>query len=321
MSDLSLKIEKISQQTSNVKAYVLTSSDGAALPEFTAGAHIDVMVDLEDGSTDKRSYSLASDPKDTSAYTLGILREVAGKGGSAFMHDKLVEGAVIEASNPKNHFPLDDEAEDNLLIAGGIGVTPILAMARSLSASGAKFNMHYAARAPEEMAFKADVEAVCGENGHLYFDGGDPAKGINLKELLSNRQGGLHLFVCGPAGLIEAVRTMATEQGWPENTVHYEVFKPAELDGEDTELEVVLTETGETITVPADQTILDVMLDKGMDIDYDCKMGICGLCAVKVVGGEPDHRDFVLTEDEREDEKLFCPCISRAKGGSITLES
>jgi len=321
VSDLSLKIEKIAQETSNVKSFLLKSNDGAALPEFTAGAHIDVMVTAEDGTTDKRSYSLASDPKDTSAYTLGVLREVEGKGGSAFMHDKLSEGDVIEASNPKNHFPLDDDAEDNLLIAGGIGVTPILAMARTLSANGAKFNMHYAARAPEEMAFKADVEAVCGENGHLYFDGGDPSKGINLKELLSNRQGGLHLFVCGPGGLIEAVRTTATEQGWPENTIHYEVFKPAELDGEDSALEVTLSESGTTYTIPAGETILDVLLEEGVDIDYDCKMGICGLCAVKVVDGEPDHRDYVLTEDEREDEKLFCPCISRAKGGSITLES
>jgi vanillate monooxygenase ferredoxin subunit len=321
VSDLNLKIEKIVQETSTVKAYVLKSADGAALPEFTAGAHVDVMVTLEDGKTDKRSYSLASDPKDTSAYTLGVLREKEGKGGSAFMHDKLKEGDVIEASNPKNHFPLDGEAEDNLLIAGGIGVTPILAMARSLTAQGTRFNMHYAARAPEEMAFKTDVEAVCGDNGHLYFDGGDPTKGINLKDLLSNRPGGLHLFVCGPGGLIEAVRTTAADLGWPENTVHYEVFKPEELSGEDTELQVTLSENGQTYTIPADKSILDVLLDEGVDIDYDCKMGICGLCAVKVIDGDPDHRDYVLTEGEKTDEQLFCPCISRAKGGSITLES
>jgi vanillate monooxygenase ferredoxin subunit len=321
VSDLTLKIEKVSQETSNVKSYVLKDASGADLPAFTAGAHIDVMITQEDGTTDKRSYSLASDPADTSAYTLGILREAAGKGGSAFMHDKLGEGDIVEASNPKNHFPLDAEAEDNLLIAGGIGVTPILAMARTLAAQGASFNMHYAARAPEEMAFKADVEAVCGENGHLYFDGGDPTKGVNLKELLANRPGGLHLYVCGPAGLIEAVRTTATEQGWPENTVHYEVFKPAELDGEDVELQVTLTASGETYTIPAGETILDVLLDAGIDIDYDCKMGICGLCAVKVIDGDPDHRDYVLTEDERDDEKLFCPCISRTKSGNITLES
>ena len=321
MSDLNLKIEKIVQETSNVKSYVLKSQDGSALPAFTAGAHIDVQITLADGSTDKRSYSLASAPTDTSAYTLGVLREADGKGGSAFMHDKLGEGDMVEASNPKNHFPLDPEAENNLLIAGGIGVTPILAMARELSAQEAKFDMHYAARAPEEMAFKAEVEAVCGDNGHLYFDGGDPSKGINLKELLANRPGGLHLFVCGPGGLIEAVRKTASEQGWPENTVHFEVFKPEELDVLDSVLEVIMADSGQTYSVPADQTILDVLLDQGVDIDYDCKMGICGLCAVKVVDGEPDHRDYVLTEDEREDEKLFCPCISRAKGGSITLES
>ena len=321
MSDLSLTVEKIVQETSNVKSYVLKGANGTALPTFTAGAHIDVMVTLEDGSADKRSYSLASDPTDTTAYTLGVLREAQGKGGSAWMHDTLAEGQVVEASNPKNHFPLDDDAEVSLLIAGGIGVTPILAMARSLSAKGASFSMHYAARAPEEMAFKTEVESVCGENGHLYFDGGDPTKGIDLKELLGHRPAGLHLYVCGPGGLIEAVRSTATEQGWPENTVHFEVFKPEELSGQDAALEVVLSQTGKTYSVPADETILDVLLNDGIDIDYDCKMGICGLCAVKVVDGEPDHRDYVLTEDEREGEKLFCPCISRGKGGSITLDA
>jgi len=320
VSDLTLKVENIVSQTANVKSYVLTNAAGGELPSFSAGAHVDITVRLNGGKTEVRSYSIASAPDATAAYTLGILREAEGKGGSAFMHDQVEIGDELSASAPKNHFPLDDEAEDNLLIAGGIGVTPILSMARALKQSGANFHMHYAARSPEDMPFKADVEEVCGDRGRLYFDGGDPAKGVDLKDILSHRTPGRHVFVCGPAGLIGAVRDTAKELGWPENTVHFEVFKPEELDTKDSEIEVTLAQSGETYTVPADVSILDHLLDKGVDIDWDCKMGICGLCATKLVAGEADHRDYVLTEAERNDEKQFCPCISRAKGAAITLD-
>jgi len=321
VSELTLKVESIADETSNVKSFVLSNAAGGYLPPFTAGAHIDISVTLEDGTTDIRSYSIASDPETTSTYTLGILREVDGKGGSAFMHDKVNVGDELGSTAPKNHFPLDAEAEDNLLIAGGIGITPILAMARQLDRKNNPYSLHYAARTPDDMAFKADAENVCGENGSLYFDGGDPTKGVDLKELLGHRPAGRHLYVCGPTGLIEAVRDTAKELGWPENTVHFEVFKPAELDGEDAEIEVILAQSGETYMVPADVSILDHLLDNGVDIDWDCKMGICGLCATKLLAGDPDHRDYVLTEDERNDEQQFCPCISRAKGASITLDA
>ncbi len=320
MSELTLKVDQIVDQSPNVKSFVLSNAAGGYLPPFTAGAHIDVTVTLEDGSTEVRSYSIASDPEATSTYTLGILREAAGTGGSAFMHDKVKVGDKLTATAPKNHFPLDEDAEDNVLIAGGIGVTPILSMARQLARTGATFHMHYAAKTPADMPFKADVEAVCGDNGDLYFDGGDPTKGVNLKEVLSHRPAGRHVFVCGPVGLIEAVRDTAKDLGWPENTVHFEVFKAAESAGEDAEIEVVLALSGGTYTVPANVSILDHLLAQGVDIDWDCKMGICGLCATKLLDGEPDHRDYVLTEDERNDEQQFCPCISRAKSASITLD-
>lgn len=321
MSDLNLKVTSIVQEAPTVKAFVLEAADGGTLPAFDAGAHIDVTVTLGDGSVDKRSYSLASGPGDTSSYTLGVLREEAGDGGSAFMHDSVSVGDELQATVPKNHFPLDDDAEDNLLIAGGIGVTPILAMARALAAADRPFAFHYAAKTPEEMAFRGDVEGVCGEHAKLYFDGGDPAKGIDLKDLLSHRPPGRHLYVCGPGGLIEAVRSTAKDAGWPENTIHYEVFKPAELDGEDEAVEIVLQETGRSVTVPADRTILEHLLDEGVDIDYDCKIGICGLCATTVIEGEVDHRDHVLTEEERQDEKQFCPCISRSKGDPLVIDA
>lgn len=320
MSELTLRVDQINDESTNVKSFVLSNAAGGYLPPFSAGAHIDITVTLADGATDVRSYSIASDPEVTTTYTLGILREQDGKGGSAFMHDTVRIGDELTSTAPKNHFPLDIDAEDNLLIAGGIGVTPILSMARKLARTGAKYDLHYAAKTPEDMAFKSDVEGVCGENGRLYFDGGDPAKGVDLKDLLSHRPAGRHLYVCGPTGLIEGVRDIAKELGWPENTVHFEVFKPAELDGEDAEVEVILAQSGETYMVPADVSILDHLLDQNVDIDWDCKMGICGLCATKLLEGEPDHRDYVLTEDERNDEQQFCPCISRAKSASITLD-
>ncbi len=321
MTELSLKVAKISNETADVKAFELCNSEGGELPAFTAGSHIDVTVTLGDGTTDTRSYSIASDPSDTSKYVLGILREVDGGGGSAFMHDSVAEGDVLTASLPKNHFELDADSEENLLIAGGIGVTPILSMARALKNQDRQFRLHFAAKTPEEMPFRKDVEEVSQEYGQLYFDGGDPANGMNLKLLLGHRRPGRHLYVCGPAGLIEAVRTQAQSMGWPENTIHYEVFKPAELDGEDQPVEVVLAQSGETHLVPADVSVLDYLHEQGVDIDYDCKIGICGLCATEVLDGEVDHRDHVLSEDEREEEKLFCPCISRSKGGPLKIDA
>jgi len=321
VTELSLKVAKISVETPDVKAFELHNSAGGDLPAFTAGSHIDVTVTLADGMTDTRSYSIASDPTDTSKYVLGILRELDGGGGSAFMHDKVSEGDILTASQPKNHFPLEPESEENLLIAGGIGITPILSMARELVNADRPFRMHYAAKSPEDMAFREDVESVTGEYGQLYFDGGNPANGMNLKLLLGHRRPGRHLFVCGPAGLIDAVRTQAQSMGWPENTIHYEVFKPAELDGEDQPVEVILAQSGDSHLVPADVSVLDYLHEQGVDIDYDCKIGICGLCATEVLEGEVDHRDHVLSEDERAEEKLFCPCISRAKGGPLKIDA
>ena len=318
MNDLTLKVEKIVEATPAIKVFDLVAADGATRPPFTAGAHVDVAVTLPEGSRDKRSYSLVNSPAEAGRYRLGILRDANSTGGSAFMHEGIREGDELAVSEPKNHFPLSESGGPSLLIAGGIGITPILSMARVLALQEREFELHYVTRSPADMAFRADIEALLGARAHLAFDGGDPAQGIDLEGLLEKRPEGCQLHVCGPAGLIGAVREKAHEWGWPEAAVHYELFKAGQSKPEDVAIEVTLAKSGISYTVPAGESILEVLLEAKVEADFDCKMGICGLCATKVLKGEPDHRDHTLSADEQAEGQM-CICISRAKTPELTL--
>ncbi len=322
MTDLTLKVEKIVDETSAIKVFDLVPANGAALLPFTAGAHIDVAVTLPDGSRDKRSYSLVNSPAELGRYRLGVLRDANSTGGSAHMHDGVHEGDELAVSEPKNHFPLDDAAPRSLLIAGGIGITPILCMARVLLLQDREFELHYVARSPEDMAFRAEIEALLDDRAHLCFDGGDPTQGLDLEGLMEKRPEGCQLYVCGPVGLIDAVREKGHEWGWPDTALHYELFKVEDAKAtkpKDTAIEVTLAKSGTSYTVPAGESILEVLLEAKVDADFDCKMGICGLCATKVLEGEPDHRDHTLSEDEQAEGQMRI-CISRAKGPRLTLD-
>jgi vanillate O-demethylase ferredoxin subunit len=322
VNDLTLKVEKIVEATPAIKVFDLVAAEGATLPPFTAGAHVDVAVTLPDGSRDKRSYSLVNSPAEAGRYRLGILRDANSTGGSAFMHEGIREGDELAVSEPKNHFPLSESSGPSLLIAGGIGITPIFSMARVLLLQDREFELHYVARSPADMAFRADIEAELGERARLYFDGGDPARGADLEGLLEKRPEDCQLYVCGPAGLIGAVRDKAHEWGWPEAAIHYELFTAAEAKvtkTNDTAIEVTLAKSGTSHTVPAGESILEVLLDAKVEADFDCKMGICGLCATKVLAGEPDHRDHTLSADEQAEGQM-CICISRAKTPELTLD-
>ncbi len=319
MTGLTLRVEKIVAATPAIKVFDLVPAKGTALPSFTAGAHIDVGIKLPDGSRDKRSYSLLNSPAEAGRYRLGILRDADSSGGSAYMHDGVREGDELEVSEPKNHFPLSEGASKSLLIAGGIGITPILCMARVLLLQDREFELHYVCRRPEDMAFREEVLELLGGRARLYFDGGDPARGIDFEALTEKRPQGCHLYVCGPAGLIDAVRDKGHEWGWPDDALHYELFKAEEAKADDVPIEVTLAKSGTSYTVPAGESILDVLLEAKVEADYDCKMGICGLCATKVLKGEPDHRDHTLNDDEQAEGQM-CICISRAKGPGLTLD-
>ncbi|MDH6153654.1 MULTISPECIES: PDR/VanB family oxidoreductase [Paraburkholderia] len=289
---------------------------GEALPAFSPGAHIDVFLgDLI------RQYSLCNDPRDTRRYVLGVLREAASRGGSRAMH-ALVEGDEIEISEPKNHFPLDGRAKHSILIAGGIGVTPILCMAQFLARIGASFEVHYCARDRARAAFRERfVQMDLIDHSHLYFDSDAGSATLNLAEALGAPHPTRHLYVCGPGGLIETCLNAANASGWDDTTVHREYFaaQPA-LVGVKGGFAIKLARSGRTIQVCPNQRVIDALVDAGVRIPVSCEEGTCGTCLTTVLEGEPDHRDTYLTGRERKANDRFLPCCSRSKSQVLVLD-
>jgi vanillate monooxygenase ferredoxin subunit len=317
---LALVVSEIHQETPTVKSYRLTAQGGGDLPAFTAGAHLDIAVTLPDCTAAQRSYSIASDPGERRHYEIGVLREAAGTGGSAFMHDRVREGDVLFSTLPKNDFALAATARHHVLIAGGIGITPLLAMARALAGARTSFELHYSARQVEEMAFRPEIEAVCGRRATCYFDGGDPRRGVDLARLLAVPLAGRHVYVCGPSGMIASVRDLTRAAGWAPETVHFEIFAAAAAQTGDRPIEVVLKRSGRIVAVAPDTTILDALIAAGEDPLYDCKRGECGVCATAILDGTPLHRDYNLTEGERAAGKSMCICVSRAVTPRLVLD-
>lgn len=308
---LALTVVEVKDETPSIKSFVLARANGAELPAWTAGAHVDVIT----GSGLRRSYSLANDPADRSCYVIGVLREKEGRGGSAWMHDHLTAGDTLKVVPPLNNFPLDETAAQHILIAGGIGITPILAMGRALKAHGARFHLNYCTKSREDTAFLDEVKKVFGDNVTFYHDDGDPSKGIDLAAYLKDRPEGAHLYICGPAGLILAAEAAASH--WPEGTVHYELFAaPNQSQAWHNEpFTVYLSRRKQEITVPADKSLLEAVREAGVYLDSSCEEGLCSTCIARVISGGIEHRDQVLTEKERAKGDRILTCVSRATPG------
>jgi ferredoxin-NADP reductase len=320
MSDLDLVVADVRALTPAIKRFVLRRADGGALPLFTAGAHIEVAVILPQGAPGRRSYSLVNSPIEPDRYEIAVLREPQGSGGSAFMHERVTIGDRLAASAPRNDFPLAASAREHWLIAGGIGITPIFAMARVLAASERAFALHYCARSPEAMAYRDEIAAVAGGRARFYFDGGDPARGLDLGALLAAPVPGRHVYVCGPRGMIDAVLARCQAAQWPREQVHFELFTPAKAEATDQAFEVVLARSGRSVWVPVDKTILETLLDAGEEPLSDCRRGECGVCVTEVLAGDPLHRDYYLTESEKAAGKSMCICVSRARSAKLVLD-
>jgi vanillate monooxygenase ferredoxin subunit len=312
---LQLKVDRIDAATPRIRRIELSSADGKPLPAFTAGAHIDITLP----NRETCSYSLLNDPGETRRYVLGVLREHDGLGGSAYLHDNLKAGDGLDAAMPSNDFPLYEPGEANILIAGGIGITPIVAMAARLAALGRDYTLHYCARTADEAAFLAELSARHGERLKTHFDGGDPARFFDVKALLGSRPPGAHVYVCGPIGLIRDV--IAVTADWPQGTVHYELFKGSAADlapvNNDQPFDIILKKTGKTFTVPAGKSILAVLKAEGVKVKTLCLSGRCGTCRVTYLSGKVEHRDDVLDDEERE--TTLQVCVSRAMPGETLL--
>ncbi len=312
---LNLEVASVTAITPSIRQIELKLADGGALPPFTAGAHIDLAL----GNGLERSFSMLNDPAETHRYVIAVLREADSRGGSVWVHDHLRQGDRLTSSEPINNFPLNEAGETHILIAGGIGITPLKAMAHRLLARGANFALHYCARDEGRAAYLNELRALLGDRLQNYLDGGDIARGLDVTKLLASRPSAAHVYVCGPAGLIRTVRE--TTRDWPKGTVHYELFRGSEADiaprSTDQPFEITLARTGKTLTVPADRSILAVLRANGIKVKTLCTEGVCGTCRVRLLGGKADHRDEVLTDEQREREIQVC--VSRAMPGEMLI--
>jgi vanillate O-demethylase ferredoxin subunit len=316
---MTLRVVKKWREAADIFSFELAAPEGQTLPPFTAGAHVD--IEVQPGLV--RQYSLCNAPGARDRYQIGVLRETESRGGSAAMIDRIEEGQDIRVSEPRNHFELEPSARKSVLIAGGIGVTPILCMAERLAHAGEPFEMHYAVRSADRAAFKQRIAAAhLTDKVQLHVDDGPAEQRLDLDAILSDPPPGAHLYVCGPGGLIEATLATAKAKGWPDSRVHREYFAPmAQAEAaEPGQFQVKLASSGQTFTVPADKTIVQVLADGGVDVPVSCEQGVCGTCVTRVLEGEPDHRDFFLTADEQARNDQMTVCCSRAKTALLVLD-
>ncbi|WP_030437471.1 PDR/VanB family oxidoreductase [Actinoplanes subtropicus] len=302
--------------TGRIVVLDLVSPGDAELPEFAAGAHVDVLVDGAAGLV--RQYSLCGPPHDRSRYRLAVLAETASRGGSLAMH-RLRKGDRLRISPPRNRFGVAAEARRHLLLAGGIGVTPLLAMAHALDAGSAEYEFHYCARSRAEAAFLDELEHH--PRVRLHVDDG-PAEQRFDPAAIGRPDPGTAIYVCGPAGFMDFVISSARTAGWPAEAIHKERFAPVDDVAAHTvggAFTVRLASTGAEYEVAGGESVLDVLLAHDVDAPYSCQQGICGECVVRVLAGEPDHRDDVLTDRERAD-GLFTTCSSRALSPILELD-
>jgi len=313
---LSLMVKMIEQKSPKIKRFRLVSTDATELPAFQPGAHLPIEVLLPNGNTELRHYSLLNAPGENRFYDIAVQREEQGRGGSLTIHQALKTGMVIKAKPPRNEFPLA-KAEHTLLVAGGIGITPILSMLRALEAQNASYEIHYTTRDKTSMAFYHEVKQLAGNKAHFYFSGGPQSKKLDLYRLIKSSKNNAHLYICGPVSMITAARDAGQLAGWNDAQIHFESFG-AHASAKDKPIQVKLAKTGGVVTVKPTQSILDALTQANISVPYDCKRGECGMCATGLLAGEADHRDVYLTKEEANNQ--ICVCVSRAKTDSIELD-
>ncbi|MHC0504779.1 PDR/VanB family oxidoreductase [Achromobacter aegrifaciens] len=314
---LQVRVTRRTQETEDIVSLELRDPAGGLLPVFSAGAHIDVHA----GTGLVRQYSLCGAPQERDRYIIGILREASSRGGSEWIHDRCLEGAMIQIGEPRNHFPLQ-EARRSILIGGGIGITPLLSMAEALHAAGGDFELHYCARSVGKTAFRGRIEqAAFSRQVRCHYDDGSVDQKLDLARLLSQPDAGTHVYVCGPAGFIDWVCREAAEAGLAREQIHFEYFGGKEIDSaNDQAFDIKIASTGQLLRIPADRSAAAVLQEAGIDIYTSCGEGSCGTCVTRIVEGVPDHRDVFLTDDEHAAGDQFTPCCSRAKSPLLILD-
>lgn len=290
------------------------------LPAYTPGAHIDVEI----GGKTVRQYSLCGQDRSGAYYEIAVLREPASRGGSAGLHDAVQVGQWVRISEPRNHFPLQEQEGFALLFAGGIGVTPIMVMAEALADRGQPFALHYCARAADRMAYRQRLSRLEGKGAvHFHLDDGPANQQIDIEAVLRAAPEGAAIYVCGPSGFITAILAGAERLGWNPALLHKEFFAAPAGEGEqksDQPFMVRLARSGRDLSVNAGQSLAQALEQAGVIVPISCSEGICGTCVISVLDGQPDHRDFVLSEAEHAANDRMTPCCSRALSECLVLD-
>ena len=311
-NQLELRVQSITYAAQGTYLVELCAPDESTLPAVSPGAHID--LHLPNGLV--RSYSLVQAEPNPKRYVVGIKLDAASRGGSRYVHEQLRVGSALTVSEPRNLFPLNLTANHTVLIAGGIGITPIWCMAQFLEQSGASWELWYSVRTRADAAFLKQIAAL-GDKVHLHVDD-EAGQIMNLSAIIDAAAPDTHLYCCGPTPMLDAYELAAAQRD-PE-TVHIERFSAKEAVALDGGFVVSLARSGLELPVPAGSSILDVLLDKGVSIDYSCQEGICGCCEVAVLEGEVDHRDAILSEKERAANKTMMVCCSGARSQRLVLD-
>ncbi|GAA4490469.1 PDR/VanB family oxidoreductase [Rhodococcus olei] len=317
-----LLVQQVTWEAEDVVSIRLIDPTGSELPAWAPGAHLDLV--LPSGKV--RQYSLCGDPADRSAYTVAVLRDEQGRGGSREIHDGALVGRTLSVRGPRNHFRLVDDAPSYLFVAGGIGITPLLAMAREVERRGMRWRLVYGGRSRTSMAFLGELDRI--GSGKVEVVPQDVRGMLDLDTVLADEPAGSAVYCCGPEGLIRAVEERVDSRFAPD-ALHVERFGASVVPGavaaaperpEDTAFEVELRRTGAVLDVPADRTLLDVVRDSIPDFLSDCEEGFCGACEVRVLEGEPDHHDLLLSDQERACGDRMMICVGRSRSERLVLD-
>ena len=312
---VSLAVSQKRAVAQGIVLFELRHPEGDALPAFTAGSHLTVVTP----SGVRRNYSLCGNPADTRAYAIAVKRDAGGRGGSISMADDLQQGDTIQVSAPRNNFELAPRARSFIFVAGGIGITPVYAMMKHLHGSGdAPFKLYYCTRDAEGTAFMDELtQADYASAVKLHHDHGDPGKAFDFWPVFEKPQAGVHVYCCGPRGLMDAVQDMTGH--WPPGSVHFESFG---VDGrafaENRPFSVRLARSGTQVEVGASQTLLEALRASGCQVTSSCESGTCGSCRTRLLSGVAEHRDMVLQDDEKQDQIMVC--VSRSAGTELVLD-
>lgn len=313
---MAARVASLTVEADDIVSLELLSGDGETLPSFSAGSHVD--VELPNGMI--RQYSLCNDSSEKNRYQIAVSLDPATRGGSASVHRDIRVNQIINIGKPRQNFPLVD-AGHSILIAGGIGITPLISMAEHLAKTNASFEMHYCTRSSSKTAFTQRIRSASFVDlVHFHYDDGEPTQRLDIESLLSEQNSGAHIYVCGPRGFMDFVINSAKQRGWTHEQIHFEYFSGDESYTESTYFQVKIFSSGKLFDIPADRSIVSVLGENGVEIPVSCEQGVCGTCVTRVLEGVPDHRDAFFSDVEKEKNDQLTPCCSRARTPVLILD-